>query len=608
MSLSIDAIAKLWLPRLERVFPSLRRWRSWRHAADAIDSVNAGYWVIDAQGRFLEVNDAYCRMVGYSRGRIMAMRIADFEAIATDQQIRGQIQRILTNGQEQFETRHRRSDGTWLDLEVTVTAKGPDELIVYLRDITERKRAALEINQLAFYDALTGLPNRRLLHDRLEQTLVSATRQHSHCALHFLDLNHLKNLNEALGHAKGDRLLMEVAQRLLACLESGDYVARFGGDEFVVVQIGLGADCDVATEKARYLAQKILDQLADSHSMEGLDYSVTASLGITMFCDESSTSGDLLRQADLAMYHAKAVSGSAYQFFNASMQAAADRRNHLEAELRTALREGQWVLHYQPQLDRHRRVVGAEALVRWQHPKLGLIPPAEFVPLAEESGLIIDLGHWILDTACRQLAAWSQVPGLQHLSLAVNVSAQQLHDDNFVDRVQTILRRTGADPKRLKLEITESVLLNDIEAVIRKMNLLRNAGIQFALDDFGTGYCSLSYLSRLPVDELKIDRSFVNNLAFSESAILICISVLGLAHGLRIKVVAEGVESEAQFEFLTLEHPCDLLQGYLFSKPVPAEGFAAFALRSAAVASDPSDPETEDTNPPSPGLPEQMAL
>lgn len=573
--MSVASFAPLSL--IEWLMPFVRKLRVSRHAAEAINSVNAGYWVLDAEGKFLDVNDAYCRMVGYSRNQIMGMQISDFEAVATQEEIMGQIRRILANGQEQFTTRHCRSNGSWLDLEVTVTPINQRELVVYLRDISDAKRAAFEINQLAFYDSLTGLPNRRLLHDRIEQALINSARYKDYGALLFIDLDQFKVLNDAHGHAKGDCLLIEVSQRLLAITKAGDTVSRFGGDEFVLIQLGLGTDATAAIEAAREKARQVLTCLADSHRLDGIDYSSTASIGITLFCNEQRTAGDLLKHADLAMYHAKIAGRNTYQFFDEKMQTAIDKRNVIEASLRTALKSQQLFLHYQPQVDRDKYVIGAEALVRWSHPLHGLIPPNEFIQIAEESGLILELGQWILETACAQLSAWGQHYKLCNLTMAVNVSAPQIHDPNFVTRVIDTLQRTGADPKLLKLEITESVLLSNVEDVIAKMNLLRNHGVRFALDDFGTGYCSLTYLSRLPVSELKIDRSFVNSIDFSESAILICVSVLGLAHSLRVKVVAEGVETENQFEFLTADHSCDYVQGYLISKPLTDSDFASYA-------------------------------
>lgn len=562
---------------LKQWMPALQRRKASRHAEEVINSVNAGYWVINAQGKFLEINDAYCRMVGYGREQILAMQIADFEAIATQADIVAQIRRILANGQEQFQTRHRRSNGSWVDLEVTVTATGPDELIVYLRDITDIKRAASQINQLAFYDPLTGLANRRLLQDRIEQALVTSARYQDFSAVLLVDLDQFKVLNDIHGHTMGDALLVEVANRLLSCVNPGDTVARFGGDEFALVLTGLGRDPSGASESANRVARRILVSTADAQALDGVDYCSTASIGMALFCNERRTAGDLLRQAELAMYHAKMSGRNTFKLFDAQMQAANARRTSVESSLRAALKQGEFFLHYQPQLDKDRHVVGAEALARWTHSLHGSIPPVEFIALAEETGLISELGYWILEAACRELASWSQHYDLCELTMAVNVSAPQIHDAGFVDRVMRILQRTGANPKLLKLEITESVLLTRVEEVIESMNALRDLGVQFALDDFGTGYSSLSYLSRLPVSELKIDRSFVSNIDHNESAILICVSVLGLAHGLRVKVVAEGVETSSQFDFLTKDHQCDMVQGYLFSKPLEASAFADYA-------------------------------
>ena len=555
--------------------------RQARHAQQAIESVGSGYWVLNARGEFLEVNAAYCRMVGYTRAQILNMHIADFEAVATQDKIRQQIERILQKGQEQFETRHRKSNGDWVDLEITVTAVGTRQAIVYLRDISERKRAASAINQLALYDPLTALPNRRLLQDRIAQALHHAARTGEHGALLFIDLDHFKKLNDTLGHAKGDQLLQQVAQRLSACVREGDTVARFGGDEFVVVLAHLSTDASVAATEVRSLAMKALERMSQVFRLEQVEHHTTASVGAALFSDGTLSVEDVLRQADLAMYKSKAAGRNGLHFFDPAMQVAIEVRTRLEADLRVALREAQFVLYYQPQSDAERRMIGVEALVRWQHPEMGLLPPNEFIALAEESGHILTLGQWVMETACRQLVQWSAHAATAHLAMAVNVSARQLQQADFVEQVLACLQRTGARPDRLTLELTESVLVSNMDDAIAKMVVLKARGVSFALDDFGTGYSSLSYLSRLPIDQLKIDRSFVSRMESSGNARSICVAIIGLARSLGLNVVAEGVETEAQFELLTAVHRCELVQGFLLGRPQP---IATLTLGPTAAA------------------------
>ena len=566
----LNVLWAIWIGALQ-----VSRIRQSRHAEKAIDSVGSGYWVLDASGRFVDVNAAYCRMVGYTRKQILAMHIADFEAVATREGIRKQIERILQKGQERFETRHKRSNGEWVDLEVTVTAVGKHQVIVYLRDISERKKAAIEINQLALYDPLTALPNRRLLQDRLQQALRNATRSKHHGALLFIDLDHFKTLNDTQGHAKGDDLLRQVAQRLVSCVREGDTVARFGGDEFVMVLVRLSPDATEAAAEVRSIGEKILIQLGQGFRLGDLDHTTTASMGISLFSNQAVSIEDVLRQADLAMYKSKAAGRNGLRFFDPGMQVAIEARMALETDLRNALLSQQLVLHYQPQADRHRRIVGAEALVRWQHPRLGLVMPTQFIPLAEESGIILQLGQWVLEAACLQLVQWATQARTSALVLAVNVSVRQLQQPDFVEQVLDVLRRTGANPGKLKLELTESILVSNVEDVIAKMSALKAVGVSFSLDDFGTGYSSLAYLSRLPIDQLKIDRTFVANIVASANAVSICVAVISLARSLNLNVVAEGVETEEQFQLLACVHQCDYVQGYLIGHPLPADGLQA---------------------------------
>ena len=566
----LNALLSVWIAVL-----LVMRMRQSRHAERAIESVGSGYWVLNARGEFVDVNAAYCRMVGYTRKQILSMHIADFEAVATRDGIRKQIERILLNGQERFETRHKKRNGGWVELEITVTAVAKQQVIVYLRDISERKKAAIEINQLALYDPLTGLPNRRLLQDRTEQVLLNSSRSKHHGALLFIDLDHFKTLNDTLGHAKGDDLLRQVARRLSSCVREGDTVARFGGDEFVVVLARLSIDAGEAAAEVKSIAIKILNLLARTFQLGDIDHTTTASIGISLFSNNELSLEDVLKQADLAMYKSKAAGRNGLHFFDPAMQVAIEARMALESDLRSALREQQLVLHYQPQTTRDRRISGAEALVRWQHPKLGLVLPNQFIPLAEESGIILLLGQWVLEAACRQLVQWAAAARTADLVVSVNVSVRQLQQPDFVEQVLSALLRTGANPRRLKLELTESVLVSNIEDVIAKMTALKDHGVSFALDDFGTGYSSLAYLSRLPIDQLKIDRSFVSQMVSSENAESICVAVISLARSLNLTVVAEGVETEAQFHLLTRVHQCEYVQGYLLGRPCPVAAFDA---------------------------------
>lgn len=553
-----------------------RQMKRSRHAEKAIDSVNSGYWVLNAEGKFIDVNRAYCRMVGYSRSQILSMCIADFEAAATQAQIQAQIQRILKKGQEQFETRHKKSNGQWIELEITVTAVDKHQVIAFLRDISDRKQAADVINTLAFFDPLTSLPNRLLLQDRMEQALINSARTAQHGALLFIDLDNFKSLNDTLGHYKGDLLLLQVGQRISACVRDGDTVARFGGDEFVVVLDGLSECAIEAAAETEVIGRKILASLTLIFQLGTLEHHSTASMGITLFCGLGLSIEDLLKKADLAMSKSKASGRNALHFFDPAMQSTMAARMALEEDLHRALQESQFVLHYQSQITHGQRLAGAEALVRWQHPTRGMVSPADFIPLAEESGLILPLGQWVLETACLQLAQWATQPEMADLIVAVNISGRQLQQDDFVDQVVAVLKLTGAKPERLKLELTESVLISNLENIITKMSALKVLGVGFALDDFGTGYSSLAYLSRLPLDQLKIDRSFVMSIESSDNAVIICAAVISLAHSLKLHVVAEGVETEAQRYFLNNVHGCDFLQGYLISRPLQIEEFEAF--------------------------------
>jgi diguanylate cyclase (GGDEF)-like protein/PAS domain S-box-containing protein len=442
------------------------------------------------------------------------------------------------------------------------------------RDISAQKLAADQIHALAFYDALTELPNRRLLMEQLKKALLTHTRNHRQAALLFIDLDNFKTLNDTLGHETGDLLLRQVALRLLECVRESDSVARLGGDEFVVMVEDLSEDPLEAAVQAELVSHKILDAFGSPFELAGREHRSTPSIGVTLFGRSHTEVEELLKQADLAMYQAKAAGRNTVRIFDQGMQAAVDSRVAMENDLRLGLSRQQLLLHYQPVVQSDGRITGAEALVRWRHPVRGMVAPGAFITLAESTRLILPLGQWVLDTACAQLAVWARHPDTRHLTLAVNVSAYQFVEPDFVQHVLQTIDRSGADPRRLKLELTESLLADNMEDVILKMRALRDRGIDFSLDDFGTGYSSLSYLKRLPLAQLKIDQSFVRDLLVDPNDAAIARTIVALGASLGLAVIAEGVETQGQHQFL-LDIGCSAFQGYLFGRPVAIGEFDA---------------------------------
>jgi diguanylate cyclase (GGDEF)-like protein len=433
-----------------------------------------------------------------------------------------------------------------------------------------------EIKNLAFYDTLTGLPNRRLMLDKLSEAISAKAQMKRSRALLFLDLDNFKTLNDTLGHATGDLLLKEVARRLGTRIRAVDTAARLGGDEFLVMLEDLSEIPELAATQAELVAESILDLVGQPYRLTGREYRGTSSIGITVFGDQQPNLNEVLQQAELAMYQAKAAGHNNVRFFAPVLQAAVNARAAMEEDLRLAIESDEFVLYYQPQLDGG-VVIGAEALVRWKHPEKGLLQPGQFIPLAEETGLIVPLGDWILEAACKQIAAWSGSLVAASATIAVNISARQIRQADFVERVLTVLARTAANPKTLKLELTETVLVEDVDGVVAKMTELKLHGLKFSLDDFGTGYSSLSYLSRLPLDELKIDGSFIENILDDERGGAIAQTIISLGSAMGLSVIAEGVETEEQRDRL-VRLGCDSYQGYLFSPPVPAEQFEMLLL------------------------------
>ena len=546
-----------------------------RIAAAAFESLE-GLLITDADRIILRVNLAFTKVTGYEADEIIGQRPVMFRSPRMNPEDYDRMnEQVRTTGGWQGEIFAQRKDGSsfplWISISSVRNNAGEITNLVYaIVDITERKLAEDEIRSLAFYDALTDLPNRRLLLDRLRQAMATSTRSEQYGALLFIDLDNFKKLNDTRGHDIGDLLLQQVAQRLGDCLREGDTAARLGGDEFVILLCELSTEILEAAEKTELVAEKILSTLNQPYFLGAQQHHSTPSIGVCLYHGQTETIDDLLKQADLAMYQSKAAGRNAIRFFDSAMQIAVSTHAALEADMRRALESKQFVLDYQAQVDTKNRVVGAEALVSWQHPVRGKVSPGEFIPLAEETGLILPLGEWVLETACRQLHAWAENPATAHLTLAVNISARQFHTANFVDQVTAVLRRTEANPAKLKLELTESLLLKDVEIVIIKMKALISLGVRFSLDDFGTGYSSLSYLKRLPFEQLKIDQSFVRDIFVDANDLAIVRAIVTLGRTLGLAVIAEGVETEEQRKFLE-STGCDAYQGYLFGRPVSAE-------------------------------------
>jgi diguanylate cyclase (GGDEF)-like protein/PAS domain S-box-containing protein len=548
-----------------------------RIAATAFESEEAMV-VTDANHVILRVNRAFVEITGYEAEDVLGqtphlLHSSDhgeaffrqtWQMVERDKFWQGEIWNRHANG---------RVYPVWQSISAVVAPDGHvSHYVLAFSDISQRKDAEEQIRNLAFFDSLTQLPNRRLLIDRLGLALAAAARHQLHGALLFLDLDYFKVLNDTEGHDAGDQLLVEVARRLRGCVREGDTVARLGGDEFVVMLEDLSEDEADAAAQAETVGEKILYSVAQPFNLKGRDYHGTLSIGVCLFNDAHPGVEELLKRADVAMYQAKSGGRNALCFFDPRMQEALVARAAMENDLRRAVARGQLVLYYQPQLDENNRVLGAEALLRWQHPLRGLIPPADFIPLAEENGLIVPIGAWVLETACMQLRTWQDDPLTRGLVVAVNVSARQFHQPDFVTDVRRIIERTGANPGLLKLELTESVVVDDIADTVEKMKTLKSLGIGFSMDDFGTGYSSLSYLRRLPLDQLKIDRSFINEVETNSGDAAIVQTIIGMARSLGLGVIAEGVESEGQRQFL-YRNDCPTFQGFLFSQPVPVSVF-----------------------------------
>jgi diguanylate cyclase (GGDEF)-like protein/PAS domain S-box-containing protein len=554
-----------------------------RIAAVAFASQN-GMVITDPKGVILRVNPAFTRLTGYKAEEAIEQTMALLKSGRHDSLFYQRMwESLQEKGHWQGEIWNKRKNAQIYAEMLTITAiLPPDRGVIYyvgsFTDITDNKEAEAEIHRLAYYDPLTRLPNRRLLNDRLHQAHAATSRSGLYGAMFFIDVDNFKALNDTRGHGVGDLLLIEVAQRLRSMLREGDTVARQGGDEFVVLLENLGAEIAEATALCKRMGDKLFQVIDQPFILDGYEYHCKLCIGVSLF-GKHDTVEDLFKHADLALYQAKNAGRNTLRFFHPTMQAVLDLRSALEADLSQALERKQFRLFYQPQVNAVGRVIGVEALLRWQHPQRGLVLPREFIPLAEDTGSILSIGLWVLETACAQLKTWENDAPTRDLTLAVNVSTRQFRQPDFVAQVRKVLEASRAKPTRLKLELTESLVLEDVQDTIEKMQTIRRLGVSFSMDDFGTGYSSLSSLARLPLDQLKIDGAFVRNLSKQGNDATIARTIITMGREMAMNVIAEGVETVEQRDFLET-HGCHAYQGNLFSRPLPLEEFEEFVRRA----------------------------
>jgi len=548
-----------------------------RMAATVFEHSTSAILITDPAGYIVQANEAFSRVSGYAVSQVLD-QLPNMLTVDEQQEahLRYVLKQLHQHSTWEGEVWLKRRNGEHYPAWVGITAVLDDEgdlasYVCFFTDISERKASEQRIHRLAYYDALTHLPNRTLFQDRLHTALQSAERQKSWVVLMFLDLDRFKPINDSLGHAAGDRMLKEMATRLLDCVDDDDTVARMGGDEFTLL-LQPRSSREIALNRAIHVAEQILASLVKPFVLEGREFFVTASIGIALSPQDGNELSQLMKNADTAMYHAKERGKNNFQFYQADMNASALERLELESDLRHALEQQEFILYYQPQFSGDgKRLTGAEALLRWRHPRRGLVPPGDFIPVLEELGLVVDVGDWVISEACRQLKAWHQAK-VRVPKVSVNISARQFSDGQLGMRIATILKDTGLPPACLELELTESILMREVSEAMQILDGLKNLGLSIAVDDFGTGYSSLNYLKQFPIDVLKIDRTFVDGLPSGEQDAQIARAIIAMAHSLNLAVIAEGVETHEQLDFLR-EHGCDEVQGYLFGRPMPANSF-----------------------------------
>jgi len=547
-----------------------------------VEHAPMGIFVANGGGEFVFVNPAISLMTGFSKNELSTMTLAELFSSDTSQESSLFFENVHQQNSGEKEITLRKKDGSALLSYIHAITLPGHSLIGFCMDITEKKRDEEQIYNLAFFDALTALPNRRRLLDKLRLATSNSVQEQDLGALLMMDLDHFKNLNDTQGHDVGDRLLKQVGRRLMDCVRPDDTVSRVGGDEFVIILERLGKDVAIATQRAHDLVKKIQESVSQLYPLipGRPDYYITSSIGLTIFGDENNSIDALLKKSDIALYEAKRGGRNTYRFFSPEMQASIDSSTSLVDALRRALQNNEFTLYYQPQVNETGHVLGAEALLRWTPPNAEIISPLTFIAAAEESGLIVPIGDWVVEQCFRQLQHWQQQPETSGLKLSINISAEQFHHADFVAKICSGIERFNINPNRITLELTESAVLQRVDQAAQRMLELKNRGISFSLDDFGTGYSSLSYLKLLPLDQVKIDSSFVRDISFDPDDAAIVRAILAMSSSLGLSVIAEGVETHVQREFL-FEHGCLHYQGYLFGQPVPIEGFSTDASHAS---------------------------
>jgi diguanylate cyclase (GGDEF)-like protein/PAS domain S-box-containing protein len=554
--------------------------------ADLYEFAPVGYFTLNQDTMVERINLTATTLLGLPRSGVLRRSFTRFVTPEDQPRWHQHFMRIKkTGGKHAIELSMRRDDGSVFYAQLDCVGHEGDTLPrtvwITMIDVTERRMAQAEIHRLAYYDALTKLPNRRLLQEHLDQAIAKASHSTLYGALFFIDLDNFKALNDSRGHDVGDLLLVGVAQRLKGCMQAQDLVSRQGGDEFVVLVEGLGTNTEEATLKAAQRGATLEQALLTPFDLNGYQYHCKTSIGVSLF-HGTDTVAELLKRADMALYQAKHTGRGRLRFFDPAMQIAVEKRSLLESELRSAQALGQLRIYYQPQVDAGQQVVSVEALLRWQHPQRGLVLPDEFIPVAEETGLILPIGRWILEAACAQIKAWESDERNSALQVAVNVSARQFRQPDFAMQIHNMLNTSGINPSRLKLELTERLMLDDIDTTILTMQAIKQMGVHFSMDDFGTGYSSLSYLAQLPLNQIKIDKSFVRNLAGDSKVESIIRAIIAMAMGLDLSVIAEGVETQGQHQFLETQG-CRMFQGFLFSKALPIDALQRFLRQDDTI-------------------------